>query len=267
MTKLMLTKKTEISVTEEKKGKQIAVKENNITSLKQFFQTHYTAPVAPTMPTPTPVAPTPQITPEVINPQQPINNIEAAPILQPAAPVIENVIPQAPTVNELATPISPTIVPDAQNVATPIIQNPVEPTPIINTPVANEPIMPIPTPTVVPNLETESTEDSSANQAINLVPETMISEQLEDEMDPELKEIKNRLDQVINDLNNYKKKIKILETEVNQNLEKSREVLKDTQAAAKIMAIQQERQKQITEEINGTAPLNDPTRVLQKDVA
>ncbi len=80
------------------------------------------------MPTPTPVAPTPQITPEVINPQQPINNIEAAPILQPAAPVIENVIPQAPTVNELATPISPTIVPDAQNVATPIIQNPVEPT-------------------------------------------------------------------------------------------------------------------------------------------
>ncbi len=30
------------------------------------------------------------------------------------------------------------------------------------------------------------------------------------------------------------------------------------------MAIQQERQKQITEEINGTAPLNDPTRVLQK---
>ncbi len=47
--------------------------------------------------------------------------------------------------------------------------------------------MPIPTPTVVPNLETESTEDSSANQAINLVPETMISEQLEDEMDPELK--------------------------------------------------------------------------------
>ena len=67
------------------------------------------------------------------------------------------------------------------------------------------------------------------------------------------------------DLNNYKKKIKLLEEEVNQNLEKSREVLKDTQAAAKIMSIQQERQRQINEEVTGGSPLeNDPTRILQK---
>ena len=83
-------------------------------------------------------------------------------------------------------------------------------------------------------------------------------------MDPELQEIKDRLDKVISDLNNYKKKIKLLENEVNQNLEKSREVLKDTQAAAKIMSIQQERQRQINEESGGSTIENDPTRILQK---
>ena len=42
-------------------------------------------------------------------------------------------------------------------------------------------------------------------------------------------------------------------------------MLKDTQAAAKIMSIQQERQRQINEEVTGGSPLeNDPTRILQK---
>jgi len=41
-------------------------------------------------------------------------------------------------------------------------------------------------------------------------------------------------------------------------------VLKDTQAAAKIMSIQQERQRQINEESGGSTIENDPTRTLQK---
>ena len=43
-------------------------------------------------------------------------------------------------------------------------------------------------------------------------------------------------------------------------------MLKDTQAAAKIMSIQQERQRQINEEVAGGTPLeSDPTRILQKE--
>lgn len=267
----MLTKKAEISVTEEKKGKQIAVKENNITSLKQFFQSNYSVPVSPAMPTVTPVSPTPQISQEVINtqPQQPINNMVINPTIQPSVNPVENAInngiSQNPITNETIVQPTPTVPPI---VDTPVITNPVESIQNATAPVPNIPITPTPvvnsTP-VIQSLETDNNESTGATEAIKLVPEPIISEQLEEEMDPELKEIKERLDQVINDLNNYKKKIKILEKEVNQNLEKSREVLKDTQAAAKIMAIQQERQKQITEEINGTAPINDPSRVLQKE--
>ena len=122
-------------------------------------------------------------------------------------------------------------------------------------------------PVTLENRENEnSTDSTNVGDAplINLVPESAPEITDSNEMDPELQEIKDRLDKVISDLNNYKKKIKLLENEVNQNLEKSREVLKDTQAAAKIMSIQQERQRQINEESGGSTIENDPTRILQK---
>ena len=135
--------------------------------------------------------------------------------------------------------------------------NPVE----INVPTLDQPVQS----ETQNQVSTVESEDPGDAPVINLVPENNEIKEEVEEMDPELKEIKERLDKVITDLNNYKKKIKLLEDEVNQNLEKSREVIKDTQAAAKIMSIQQERQRQITEEVTGGTPLeSDPTRILQK---
>jgi len=258
MSKIMLIKKDEISVTEEKKGKQIAVKENNITSLKEFYKNNMIAKQAPQpqetlvmeeIPTPPTASPAPAFNAE---------NMIATP--NPSAPA-DNTIVEQPVELMATQPQNSQEMMEANSVIMnqPIID--VEPS------MQNDNLIPeqnIISPAIEPIPESNDTTSSDA-PVINLVPTT---EEIgkDEEMDPELQEIKERLDKVIMDLNNYKKKIKLLEEEVNQNLEKSREVLKDTQAAAKIMSIQQERQRQINEEINGGTPLNnDPTRILQKD--
>lgn len=222
MAKLILMKKEEVSVPEEKKGKQIAVKEDNIISLQNFYNKNYQPPVEKT---------------------ETILDAEPTPIETPVVeqPIMEQSI--------METPVAPNIEPITAMEETPAI-------------ISNEEIN---------NEIKETSEDNNMDQAINLTstiaPTEEISEtEIEEDLDPELKEIKERLDKVIIDLNNYKKKIKILEIEVNQNLEKSKEVLKDTQAAAKIMSIQQERQRQITEEAGNTGVLDD-TRILQKEAA
>lgn len=220
MAKLSLFLEPEVSVPEERKGKQIAVKESNITSLKQFFANNYQPPKS-TLET------------EIIEAQPTSTEPENIDVMIKNSPIdfmkeLNNIevsinTTEEPIINE--TPINP-------------INEKPEETPIIDV--------------------TENS-DSSNGEIINLIPEI-------EEMDPELKEIKNRLDQVINDLDQYKKKIKNIEIEINLNLEKSREVLKDTQAAAHIMSIQQERQKQIKDEVaGGGEPLNDPSRILQKE--
>lgn len=231
----MLLKKAEIAVPEDKKGKQIAVKESNINSLKAFFVNNYLEPT---------VAPLSNATQEEsvqLDSMPQVENTEPfnmdAPLfgMEPNIPN-ENVIQETPVIEE----------------------NPVFPSPIIEPVTVSSDPSEIPSP-VFPNEE----ESSSDAEKISLVPEEQ--QTIDDtEMDPELQEIKNRLDQVILDLNNYKKKIKMLEDEVNQNLEKSREVLKDTQAAAKIMSIHQERQNQILNDLN--VPKDD-IRTLQKDIA
>lgn len=240
MSKLTLMKKTEISVTEEKKGKQIAVKENNITSLKRFYQDNYSINenlVKPTQENETLVQ-TPTISQEIVD-QPPVTNNEQ--LIEPVTPSLSADIA---TENKTTT-------------ANEMELNPVE----INVPTLDQPVQS----ETQNQVSTVESEDPGDAPVINLVPENNEIKEEVEEMDPELKEIKERLDKVITDLNNYKKKIKLLEDEVNQNLEKSREVLKDTQAAAKIMSIQQERQRQITEEVTGGTPLeSDPTRILQK---
>lgn len=253
MAKVILMKKAEISVPEGQKGKQIAVKENNITSLKEFYQKNYQPPQ---------VVPQEQITESVVEQPAPLNfdNLLNTPMeSQNSAPI--NPIDNIGNNNIIEEQVIPT-----ENV-------PVQENNLINEPVnqaIETPIAPI-APTDISPISTEESDETNDAPAISLVPENgenTIEKNLAEEMDPELKEIKDRLDKVIQDLNNYKKKIKILEDEVNQNLEKSREVLKDTQAAAKIMSIQQERQKQISEELNGGGTIeNDPTLTLQKDVA
>ena len=232
MTKLTLIKKPEISGTEEKRGKQIAVKEANIVSLTSFYQNNIENQ---TKETSSPI-PNAEITPtmnEEISVEQPVltNTIDVS---KPSESIENNFIDPVQ--------INPT------EINIPTIENKVEQKDEMNNPSDLR--------------ENEEGTEETAN--INLVPESPVLE-TEEEMDPELKEIKERLDKVIKDLNNYKKKIKRLEDEVNQNLEKSREVLKDTQAAAKIMSIQQERQRQITEEVaGGTTVENDASRILQK---
>lgn len=246
MAKLTLMKKSEISVTEEKKGKQIAVKENNITSLKKFYQDNYRINENITQPIPSTeaIAQTPAATQETVS------------IDQTSATTNGQVIEPF---SSIATPAS---VPETP---TPTINEPIELNPVeVNTPTLDQPIQ-MESQEQVAN-ESENAGGTNDAPVINLVPENNDIKEENEEMDPELKEIKERLDKVIMDLNNYKKKIKLLEEEVNQNLEKSREVLKDTQAAAKIMSIQQERQRQINEEVAGGTPLeSDPTRILQKE--
>lgn len=273
----MLMKKSEISVPEDKKGKQIAVKESNITSLKDFFVQNYkepveTSPVEPqaesseniiqetTDPIPTMINPSPI----EVNPLNVINPFET--------PEIDNnIIMNAPENNTILEQQSPALEEQVNVMAeapvfpeSPVTEQTVSVTPIIgneeNSSVINNMINPV-------EEEESGTNDA---QAIKLTPEAenvVNTSNMDEEMDPELQEIKNRLDQVIMDLNNYKKKIKMLEDEVNQNLEKSREVLKDTQAAAKIMSIHQERQKQILNEMKNEPLVNETGRILEKDVA
>lgn len=232
MTKLTLIKKPEISVTEEKRGKQIAVKEANIVSLTSFYQTNIENQIKET--------------------SSPIPNAEITPTMNEEISIEQPVLTNTIDVSEPSEPI-------ANNSIDPVQINPTEINiPTIENKVEQKEEM------SNPSDLTENEEGTEETSKINLVPESPVLE-TEEEMDPELKEIKERLDKVINDLNNYKKKIKRLEDEVNQNLEKSREVLKDTQAAAKIMSIQQERQRQITEEVaGGTTVENDASRILQK---
>lgn len=247
MAKLTLMKKSEISVTEEKKGKQIAVKENNITSLKKFYQDNYSVNENITQPIPAneTLTPTTTATQENVSlDQTPVTTNDQ---------VIESVSPVAPSASVPETTTS--------TINEPIELNPVE----VNVPTLDQPVQAEMQEQVPVANENENSGENNETPVISLVPENNNVKEETEEMDPELKEIKERLDKVIMDLNNYKKKIKLLENEVNQNLEKSREVLKDTQAAAKIMSIQQERQRQITEEVAGGAPLeSDPTRILQK---
>lgn len=285
MAKLMLLKKAEVSVPEDKKGKQIAVKESNITSLKNFFVSNYKPPVempnvtttsfvdaspAPVSnmesPLPIEVSPLNMIDPSIITP----NNI-SEPEINPMNPVINNNIIEEPTpvienIPAIETPIMSAPQPMVLESAIVEPMEPEMPKEITSTPVIENSVPDIfnlPTPIIE-----EDEEGTNDTAEIKLVQDndTLSDLTLDEELDPELEEIKNRLDQVILDLNNYKKKIKMLENEVNQNLEKSREVLKDTQAAAKIMSIHQERQNQIMNELNlGTNSLDDSKRVLQKE--
>lgn len=285
MAKLMLLKKAEVSVPEDKKGKQIAVKESNITSLKNFFVSNYKPPVempsvtttsfvdanpAPVSnmesPLPIEVSPLNMIDPSIITP----NNI-SEPEINPMNPVINNSIIEEPTpvienIPAIETPIMSAPQPMVLESAIVEPMEPEMPKEITSTPVIENSVPDIfnlPTPIIE-----EDEEGTNDTAEIKLVQDndTLSDLTLDEELDPELEEIKNRLDQVILDLNNYKKKIKMLENEVNQNLEKSREVLKDTQAAAKIMSIHQERQNQIMNELNlGTNSLDDSKRVLQKE--
>lgn len=240
MAKLILMNKTEIAVTEDKKGKQLAVKENNITSMKEFYKKNYQIPVGPDNIT---------STPDVIE-----SSIE---------PVVNNVVNEEPQIENI--PVNNII--EEQPVITPVVGG-MEENQSFNSQQNSESVIDIATTPIVE--ETLSTEDNNENAGgINLTPDNApILEESEEDLDPELKEIKERLDKVIEDLNNYKKKIKILENEVNQNLEKSKEVLKDTQAAAEIMSIQQARQRQISEEVGASNPAEDETsRLLQKETA
>ncbi len=229
MTKVVLLKTPEISVTEEKKGKQIAVKENNIITLKDFYQKNTLAIQNSSTPT---IDSVPQQNIANDNNNNKPQEKEDTTILQ--------------TVNNNSS-INSTVT-NTVGVQNPSVA-PIEETPIKEQESENNEETPI---TNIP-LESNPLPVSEATNA--------------EEMDPELKEIKESLDQVILDLNNYKKKIKKLEEEVNQNLEKSREVLKDTQAAAKIMSIQQERQRQINEEQNKSATLTqEQSQILEKAV-
>lgn len=284
MAKLILMKQTEVSVPEDKKGKQIAVKENNITSLKNFFVNNYkpvvempniseVAPIVQTKieditplqameaPAPVEVSPLNTIDPSIITPniETPEMNIMNSSITEEPIPAVENI-------PAIETPILSASQPMVLESA---IVDPMEPEIPEEIPVETvsnnlEDVFSIPTPI----METPEEEGTNDTESIKLVQDNDMLNNfvIDDEMDPELKEIKNRLDQVISDLNNYKKKIKMLENEVNQNLEKSREVLKDTQAAAKIMSIHQERQNQIMNEMSSNS-INDSTRILQKEVA
>jgi len=215
--KLILMKKNEVSVPEEKKGKQIAVKEANIISLNSFYVQNYQPPV------------------ESVEPVQ--DEIQAAPMeeINPE-PIIEQ-----PTLDNNIINVEPSM----EIVEEPLIQE--------------EPV----------NAIEPQQESVIESPVIDLAVDNQVEDtKMDEEMDPELQEIKERLDKVIIDLNNYKKKIKILENEVNQNLEKSKEVLKDTQAAAEIMSIQQARQRQISEEVGASNPAEDETsRLLQKETA
>ena len=282
MAKLMLMKKAEVSVPEDKKGKQIAVKESNITSLKNFFVSNYQPPVTSAMPENEQTAPIIENTTSVPLMENP-TPIEVSP-LNSINPAITNSIemPQAevnPMVNNNTIQEKTEIVENTTSVEeTPIIA---APQPMILESAIVEPMEPVISGVdspinegtfIFPRDDSDETteEGTSDTEAIKLVQEnnTIFNSNIDEEMDTELKEIKNRLDQVILDLNNYKKKIKMLEDEVNQNLEKSREVLKDTQAAAKIMSIHQERQKQImNEQKDGQSLIDDSSRVLQKEIA
>ena len=283
MAKLILMKKTEVSVPEDKKGKQIAVKENNITSLKNFFVNNYKpvvempniSEVAPIVqpkieditplqametPAPVEVSPLNTIDPSIITP-----NIET-PEVNIMNSITEEPIPAVENIPAIETPILSASQPMVLESA---IVDPMEPEIPEENPVETvsnnlEDVFSIPTPI----METPEEEGTNDTESIKLVQDNDMLNNfiIDDEMDPELKEIKNRLNQVISDLNNYKKKKKMLENEVNQNLEKSREVLKDTQAAAKIMSIHQERQNQIMNEMSSNS-INDSTRTLQKEVA
>lgn len=269
MARLILMKKAEVAVTEEKKGKQLAVKENNISAMKDFYKNNYQVPTANNE-----IVMTPEVVPPVEEPKvEPA--IENTIINPNPASAENNTITQQPI--EMAINQQENIIAEPQSSITqPEV---IEETPAImeTEPLKEEVLIEQPKEesaidlsSSVPNLESETVSPKESVE-LNLEPENSLKNTLiteENEMDPELKEIKDRLDKVIEDLNNYKKKIKILETEVNQNLEKSREVLKDTQAAAQIMSIQQQRQQQITDEVNGGGTLeNDPSRILQKNIA
>lgn len=223
MGKLVLLKPQQISISEEKKGKQIAVKENNIDSLKTFYLNGLSST---------------EKKEEIITQEN--SNVVA----EPLAITVENNAKTTEDVPETAIEINPVNISSTSEIPAISLE-----TNIQNT-----------------NEVTEiSEEGSNENETITLIPETKTETEVEDEMDSELKEIKERLDKVIMDLNDYKKKIQSLEEEINKNLEKSREVLKDTQAAAQIMSIQQERQKQINEETSsGEVVENDNSRILQK---
>lgn len=224
MGKLVLLKPQQISISEEKKGKQIAVKENNIDSLKTFYLNGLSS--------------TEKKEENLITQEN--SNVVAEPL--EIAP--ENNAETIEAVPEAAIEINPVNISSTSEIPAISLE-----TNIQNT-----------------NEVTENSEEgSNETEAITLIPETKTETEVEDEMDSELKEIKERLDKVIMDLNDYKKKIQSLEEEINKNLEKSREVLKDTQAAAQIMSIQQERQKQINEETSsGEVIENDNSRILQK---
>lgn len=224
MGKLVLLKPQQISISEEKKGKQIAVKENNIDSLKTFYLNGLSSTEKKEENLITQENSNVVAEPLEIAPENNAETIEAAP--------------------EAAIEINPVNISSTSEIPAISLE-----TNIQNT-----------------NEVTENSEEgSNETEAITLIPETKTETEVEDEMDSELKEIKERLDKVIMDLNDYKKKIQSLEEEINKNLEKSREVLKDTQAAAQIMSIQQERQKQINEETSsGEVVENDNSRILQK---
>lgn len=256
MAKLMLMKKPEISVPEDKKGKQIAVKESNIISLKDFYRNNYQIPSEPIkvsepevsmdaniMPSPTIESnPVNEFTPSFQDPILPNNNFLND------TEMGNNIIEEKPILNQNVFESNDPIIMDS-----PIIDSTSKnETPIVDTPINLDTI------STMSNEEDDGTNDS---REIKLTIENNASS----DMDPELQEIKDRLDKVIMDLNNYKKKIKMLEDEVNQNLEKSKEVLKDTQAAARIMSIQQERQKEIMNEMNSKE--NDTIRALEKEAA
>lgn len=224
MGKLVLLKPQQISISEEKKGKQIAVKENNIDSLKTFYLNGLSSTEKKEENLITQENSNVVAEPLEIAPENNAETIEAAP--------------------EAAIEINPVNISSTSEIPAISLE-----TNIQNTNEVTE----------------KSEEGSSETEAITLIPETKTETEVEDEMDSELKEIKERLDKVIMDLNDYKKKIQSLEEEINKNLEKSREVLKDTQAAAQIMSIQQERQKQINEETSsGEVVENDNSRILQK---
>lgn len=231
MAKVSLFKPSEISVSEEMKGKQIAVKENNITSLNDFYQTNL------------------KVESPIVEEQ--ITNVEES--KDNAFAFMNNLEENAVNNSILENEETVSIMDNTEEV--------IENAPVVNLDTTNldeTPVIDI----TIPANEPDVVDDGTNNAPIiNLIPDEQIVE-TEEEMDPELKEIQERLNQVIADLDQYKKKIKKLEIEINENLEKSREVLKDTQAAAKIMSIQQERQKSISEEATGDSVLEDPTRIL-----
>ena len=177
MTKVLLMKNKEIAVTEEKKGKQIAVKENNIDTLKKFYQDNFTLNQGIQAP----------ITPE--------NQVEAekladnTPISQPNISLNEEVV---------ATPIEPTNIEaeTKEQMLEPAVElNPVE----VNVPSFDQPQEPVPS-NLVEETSTENAGNVGAAPIINLVPENNQVSETAEEMDPELQEIKERLDKVIMDL-------------------------------------------------------------------